>query len=370
MSLNIHAVSKVSALFLTPLLSFAQSPVFADPVVNIMDFSAVCDGANDDTSAIQAAAATVPDAGGTLLFPVGVCSVSDTTRLKSNTHVLGQGATIRNLPPKNWRHGVEGAFKIDAATNVTIEGMRFAWQHGVYNGGAAHIIEATNSRNVVIRDNVSDGGGDFAAAIGSADVLMEGNRVTEVDNACYDSWGGSHRIRVIDNTCVTTAREHPGVGAVQFTGINTDGTPAANSGFYASGNTVTINTPKGQAFEINGSPKGGTDKDITITHNRIIIGAQAWGVLVTYASHGKIIHNTIESIVPNIFGALFVADTSADWEISDNEASHIPAGPNPVFTNNGVGGAIVGNRAFKSPAARLLGQVGVNVMVSGNILVR
>ena len=282
--------------------------------------------------------------------------------------MLGRGATIRNLPPRAWLRGVGGAFEIDGVTNVTIEGMRFAWQYGGYNGGAAHIIEATNSQNVFIRNNVSDGGGDFAASVGSSDVLMEGNRVTEVDNACYDFWGGSRRIKVVNNTCTTTAREHPGVGAVQFTGFATNGAPTVNSGLYAFGNTVTINTPNGQAFEINGSPYGGADEDITITGNRIIIGAKAWGVLVTHASRGSITHNTIEATALRILGAVFVADTSSDWEVSSNTARNIPAGPNAVFANNGVGGKLVDNRAFNSQAARLLGPPGPNVVVSSNAM--
>ncbi len=319
-------------------------PAAAATTINVTKFGAKCDGKFNDTAALQLAAQAVPEAGGVLQFSPGICVVSAATPLKSNTRVAGQNTTIRNLPPAAWAHGVGGAFVINGATNVTIEGMRFSWQHGFYNGGVAHIIEATNASHVVIRHNVSDGGGDFAAFIGSSNIVMAGNQVTEVDNSCFDSWGGARQVRVIDNRCSTTTRTHPGVGAVQFTGIRTDFGPAINTGFYAARNDITINTPNGQAFEINGSPKGGANQDITIEDNHIVIAAHAWGVLVTYAAHGKIAHNRIDMSVADILGAIYVAETAPDWEISDNIARAVPGIKAAIFANKGAGGRFIGNR--------------------------
>ena len=337
----------------------------AGPVLDVKSFGARCDGKGDDTAAIRAAAAAVPAAGGTIVFASGTCLVSNTVALKSNTSVLGRGATIKNLPPAAWPHGVEGVFEMKGVANVTIEGMRFAWQHGTYNGGAAHILQAEQASHIVIRNNISDGGGDFMAVIGSSDVLMEGNRATEVDNSCYDAWGGATHIRVVNNFCSTTTRVHPGVGAIQFTGIATDQSPAFNQDFYAAGNIVYINTPNGQAFEINGSPKGGANDSIIITGNKIFIGAHAWGVLVTHASNGEISNNTIVATVPMVHGAVHVAATATNWKVIGNIASNITAGANGVFTNSGTGGAMADNTAYGS-SSPLHGAAGRNIAISGN----
>jgi len=322
----------------------AAYPSLAATVINPAKFGAKCDGQSDDTAAIQAAAKAVPNEGGVLQFSEGTCSISGETLLKSNTLVTGHGATIRNFPPRFWAHGVGGAFVIRGTSNVTIEGMRFAWQHGVYNGGAAHIIAAFNANHVVIRNNISDGGGDFAAIVTSTDVVMSGNQVTEVDDSCFDTWDGSHQIRVVDNRCTTTARKHRGVGAVQFTGIHSGGGPAFNSGFYAAGNEITINTPNGQAFEINGSPAGGSDQDITIVDNHITIATHAWGVLVTYAAHGKISRNRFDITSPDMMGAINVTASSPDWEVSGNTAHTVPGIRAAIFVNSGAGGRLSGNQ--------------------------
>ena len=339
---------------------------FAD-VVNVRDYGAKCDGTTDDTAAIRAAAAAVPATGGTIVFSGGICMIADATSLHSNTTVRGQGATIQNLPPASWRHGVNQAFSINGASNVTIEGMRFAYQHSVYNGGAAHIIEAIGSTNVTVRNNVSDGGGDFLASIGSNHVLSDGNVVTNVSNGCFDHWGGSADVRVVNNYCTTLSSAGTGVGAVQFTGIgNTDGGAAFNSGFYAAGNTIYINTTGGQAFEINGSASGGADDRLIITGNKIFITALAWGVLVTgNSNHGIIANNYIEATAPTVYGAVNVVSPATGWNVVGNIAYEVQAGSNGVFSNSGTGGLLANNLAYSS-STPLLGTAGTNVLTYGN----
>ena len=370
-----HFISYVCRCSLTYFLSssiFFQSVVssscnaMALVSLDVRDFGAKCDGINDDTAAIQTAAKALPVSGGDLVFPNGVCLVSNTTFLKSNTHVVGRGATLSNMPAPAWLHGIGGAFSLNNIENIVIEGMNFKWQKGFYHGGVAHIIESINSRNIIVRSNVSVGGGDFLASIGGDGILVEDNNVTEVDNACYDFWGGVRNVNVIRNVCATTARKHAGVGGIQFTAINTDGSPAKNSHFFASENIVTINTRSGQAFEINGSPLGGANEDIAITNNRISIASNAWGILITYSSNGTITKNVIKATNPSILGALYVAETSSNWIVDGNKAQNIPNGPNAIFTNKGSGGSLSNNLAVGITSPRLFDKPGPGVITYNN----
>ena len=56
--------------------------------VSVKDFGAVGDGVADDTAAIHAAIASIPAAGGTVQFPVGVYAISDTIFINKNRVML------------------------------------------------------------------------------------------------------------------------------------------------------------------------------------------------------------------------------------------------------------------------------------------
>jgi hypothetical protein len=338
--------------------------------VNAQDYGARCDGHRDDTQALRLAAAAIPSMGGALIFSAGTgnCMVSGPIRLKSNTHVIGLGATMQNLPWDAWTPpGVGTTLLLSGVTNITIQGMRFQYQHSFYNGGGAHIVEAVHSSNIVLRDNVSDGGGDFLASIGSSNVLSEDNIVTNVDNACFDHWGGSNNIRVTNNYCTAyDPARHGGVGAIQFTGINTDGSAALNYNFYAAGNTVYINAVNGQAITLNGAAKGGSDDKQIITGNHIYVTVPAWGILVTgNANNGIIANNYIDGSGGVNFSAIKVASPARNWTISGNIADGMRSGGNGVFVNSGSGGLLANNIAYNS-SSPLIGPIGTGIILYGN----
>lgn len=109
---------------------------FAD-VVNVKDFGAVGDGVTDDTKAIQAAL----DRAGVVFFPEGVYAKSDALCIKSDTTVIGHGATIKNIVGTASRWMTNGRClapsdmtEYDSTHDIAIIGLTFAGNGSDPNG--------------------------------------------------------------------------------------------------------------------------------------------------------------------------------------------------------------------------------------------
>jgi hypothetical protein len=75
-------------------LTKVRNQMIDGSVVNVVDFGAVGDGVNDDTSAIQAAIDSVVNTGGEVLIPAGIYKVTSTIYIESSsTTVRGENAS-------------------------------------------------------------------------------------------------------------------------------------------------------------------------------------------------------------------------------------------------------------------------------------
>lgn len=115
-------------------------------VTYVTAYGAKCDGATDDTSAIQTAVTAAPT-GSAIVFPIGNCLITNTiTFSKQYTHVVGQGvfATRITFNPA----GTATAFKFSAGAaelgGSSLEGMTFyATVGNVQTKTAVEIIDTT-----------------------------------------------------------------------------------------------------------------------------------------------------------------------------------------------------------------------------------
>ena len=323
----------------------------AAEIINVRDYGAKGDGATDDTAAIQAAVAAIPASGATLLFPPGNYIVSGTAALPSSTRMRGRGAIVTAAAKASWPGGqIVAAFTAaSGASNITIEEMRFAWPYltSSYGGGSGHIIDISGASHVVIRNNVSDGGGDFVAFIGTTDTLAEGNSVTNVSGACFDHWNNGSDGRVIGNYC-TTASGSVSSGGVWFSGLVTGNGAGTQTGLVVEGNEFYLSGTNGTAIEFNALTSSGATQKIIVAHNKVsVLAGNSWGVLVTgIAPYGIVEGNYFEGN-PGTYAAIQVQSYAQGWTVVNNIAYNWVAGSGQgVFSNNGTGGTFANNQCY------------------------
>jgi hypothetical protein len=347
-------------------------------ITNVLDWGAVGNGSTDDTTAIQLAATNLPAGGGMLLFPAGHnFLIHAGTTIPSNVSIMGYGATITAAAAANWSGGAISNTFNSTGTNVGVYGLKFVYPIGsaLNGGGAAHILGFTGgATHVIIRDNTSNGGGDFVGGAGAQDVYVAGNRATNLFNSCYDFWGGTssfvNDIKVIGNYCSsTTSASSTGFGGINYTGLNTDGSASTNTGFQAIGNEIYVNSPGGQAINVNGHASAGADNDFIITGNKIFINnLSVWGILVSgTANNGKIAHNILQggAVATGNFAAIAAFAPATNITIEQNDVYNWQASTEGIFVNTAVGGNILGNNAYSS-SSTLIGAVDTTTAVSSN----
>jgi hypothetical protein len=330
-------------------------PWHLEGVIDVKAFGATGNGTTDDTAAIQAAVAAIPPAGAILLFPRGNYLLSGGTGLPSGTTVDLRGSTITAAPAASWPSGAVASVFTSNRTGITVVGGNFLYPVGTANfgkGGVAHILYFGNgASNILVTDNISNGGGDFVSAVGVSGIIEYGNIVTNVDNGCLDHWGGSSNVKVIANYCSTTTGTRKGVGGIWFTGINTDFTPADGADFTARDNVLYFqNRSDGQAIGVNGHQTGGTNDEVVIANNTIFManGIKGWGILVTgHASNGIIEGNYLYGNA-GAYSAVNVFPPATNWVVQHNHANNWQAGTKQIFGNASPEGSLVGNRAPSS----------------------
>lgn len=327
-------------------------PGHFEGLVDVRDFGAVGNGTTDDTAAVQAAVAALPRTGAILLIPQGNYLVSGPTRLPSYATVDLRGATILAAPAPSWPSGAVGSVFVSNGTDITVVGGNFSYPVGTANfgkGGVAHILVFENgASNILVADNISNGGGDFVSAVGVSGITEYGNVVTNVDNGCLDHWGGSSNVRVVANYCSTTTGTRKGVGGIWFTGINTDFTPANGADFTARDNVLYFqNLGDGQAIGINGHQAGGRNNEVIISNNTIFManGVKGWGILVTGHANNGIIEGNYLHGNAGAYSAVNVYPPAINWVVQHNRANNWQAGSKQIFGNASVRGMLAGNRA-------------------------
>jgi len=340
-------------------------------VVSVLDCGATGDG-TDQTAQIQECAARVPSGGGKLYFPAGNYVIHDLTTLVSGTHVTGEGAgsVITAADQAAWPDSNVGtAFKGVGGSNYEVSGLRFAWPHG--NFGFAHILSFDGATNVSVHDNQSDGGGDFVAYIGSTNVITYGNTATNMFNSGCDHWNGGGYARCIGNYFSMVSSSPAGTAPVQFTGINSDGTPATITDFAAIGNTLYIDSAAASAGGIffNAHPDGGGDNRGLILGNKVIVNSSfaVQGIVVNgHANNVIVADNYCEGGNTNggEYPCVSVQSPATGVIVHDNLAYNWQAGSAGVFVNAGAGGSLHDNHALSS--STLLGSNSSTVTVYGN----
>jgi hypothetical protein len=226
----------------------------SSPIVSVLKFGAKCNGTTDDTTAIRAAAAAVPESGAALSFPKGKCAIHGTIYVKSHTHVQGDGSTLLAAVPwtpdhaagyallENVHHDPGGVRDAD----ISVNGMTF--DYGDFGpvavpGGGKHAVRFDFADDISVTNNVFyvRGAEDAVAGLGVANMLVRGNSAFEFRNCAYDFWYGPSNVRVIGNSAQTTT-------SVQMMNFNPDRTAGEGAGIVAKGLVLSGNT-----FEATGS---------------------------------------------------------------------------------------------------------------------
>jgi len=145
----------LGGLALTAMLLAAAALAQGEPDThNVGDYGAACDGAQDDTAAIQAAIESAALTGGNVVLPTGVCSIAGTLSVRSRVFLRGQGRGASTL------HRASGSYPSDHAMLVFGD---------VHHAGARRLTLDGN------RSGASASGGDLPGVIvrSSTDVNLE-----------------------------------------------------------------------------------------------------------------------------------------------------------------------------------------------------
>lgn len=119
---------------------------FAD-IVNVKDYGAAGDGVTDDTEAVSAALASIPDTGATLYFPPGTYLISAAFSIAKPVRICGM-ATIRQTTT-----AIEGSFIITGGP-VSISGLIFDLAE---KGGSDEVNDTAIMLNLGAQDvNIED----------------------------------------------------------------------------------------------------------------------------------------------------------------------------------------------------------------------
>lgn len=97
------------------------------PTIDVRSFGAKCDGVTDDTAKLQLAINSVPDSGGTVEYPNGVCLISNSLWIRSNMAFRGQGGMSKSTQIKR---------KDGMATDAIVAGI---WDGTTHARGATYL---------------------------------------------------------------------------------------------------------------------------------------------------------------------------------------------------------------------------------------
>ena len=202
---------------------------------NVKAFGALGDGVTNDTAAIQAAANAVTSTGGVLLFPAGVYVVTTAIAVKSNTAVVGQGATLLAAASGFSVNSAIITNQNNTATTLTdhdIAVRGITLDYGTSTpGGGAHAIDFQFVRNVSIVGCTFQcrGAGNATALKGCYNTLTSGCTAYGFINCAYDHWWTPRKARVIGCYAETAS-------SAQMVNFNPE--PTSGSGVFAASEFV------------------------------------------------------------------------------------------------------------------------------------
>jgi hypothetical protein len=319
------SVSLVNSSFALPLPAVPIAPSGAPTqrplankladTINVKDFGALGDGVTDDTAAINAAAAAIPNTGGVLLLPRGNFAVAGTTiynaiLVHSSTTVRCEGATITAIGPNANTLGLIQNIDLMASTltdhDIRVTGCNFVFPNWVA-GQPGKAMNFWFTSHVTVDNNTQIGGANMTAMIGSYDTLTTGNRAYGVTNAAYDHFSGGGRHRVIGNFAEVAPNPGGNDWGIQATGGNIANTPTPMDDILIDDNTIVYDgcaSTVGAPIGVNGY-SGGTMTHVTVTHNHLTnacAGNVSPGIYLSNNGQKTIADNTIVGAgAPSIF---------------------------------------------------------------------
>jgi len=327
--------------------------ISALPEIEASAFGA--DTSIDPTAALNAAAQSVPDSGGTLELTAGkVYDLTGPLVLKSNTILEGNGATLLDAVPisvdsSGFALVTNENFGASTLTdhNITVDNLNL--DYASVDGGGSHAISFREASNVTVENSTFHGGNDATALLATDDTLVTGCTAFNITNVAYDQWEGASDAIVSNNVAYLTGT---GSYGILFTGVGTtpdDQQSATNE--IASNNTI-YNAGQAGIWVCALSPDSSVS-DVIIAENQIDgENAGGAGVGVSGAGAGFLIEqNSISGISQNnaIFvrpdhwnspaGADILGNAISGCTTSDAEVAAIQAlGNNIEVANNQVAG--------------------------------
>lgn len=275
--------------------------------LNVMNYGALGNGANDDTTAFQAAIDALPSAGGTVVVPAGTYVIDPVrnVRLRSNMHLqLADGARLMAKRNNQERAYVLMVYKV---SNVEISGGQIVgdrdnhlgstgeWGHAIMIRGASKVTVRDIHLSKCWGDGISIGGAMVTGAptvpcndVVIANVVCTGNRRQGMTVGCASN------VKVYDSEFSDTNGIAPGCGI--------DIEPDANDSRITTTvhiENCLIRNNQGNGILIYKRVSGVTVKKCVIEYNG------GHGILTIGPDSGYIAQNTIRHnyLVGMMFGA-------------------------------------------------------------------
>jgi hypothetical protein len=330
----------------------ASVGVAAEPLaVAAQDFGIVADGKTDVGPALERAVVAATRRAQILLLPCGVyfidsasvrlpdhakirgsgaCSVIKQGAHVSSTSVIGDlvnsdgGTWTLLFTNDDWKHG-------DA--DISIENLAFDMSAAPAGTSASVAILFYNVSEVrldriIVAGAASKGArsDDGIAFVNSSRFQITNSRVTDILNACYDTWGNSSDFSIDKNEC--DAASVPSSCGVLVTAMNTDLTPALIQNARVTNNIIDNVGATAIWVEGGWNKRTGTGATYGVARNVSVVGNSVRGVTryhgirVSDAHDITISHNRVESVAADAF----VSATEYDGEqsnltIDDNQFS-------------------------------------------------
>jgi hypothetical protein len=367
-----------------PAASIANPKDCVRPLLNVTNFGATGNGTTDDTAAIQSAVSAGAGANSYVYFPCGTYLINSVSiTISNNTRLVGAGrcavikggallanspnGSIVGLPVSNppWRLVMTNGDWVNGGSNIIIEDLKFDLTVAAPSATASTSALLFNKVNGARIENVSvvgdaSGGAGSADGIGfisSSNYSVAHNSVVNVNNACYDNWGGGTDFVIEGNFCdqkfVSSAY------GILITGQFTNLTPATTARGRVIDNVIRNAGPTGIWVQggwnqaTGGGATYGSVVDVTVTGNVIDTITKFHGIRVSDSSRINISNNAIRS--PSATAITVSSEylgNQTDLIINGNVISqcNASAGANPcvffgstnskmVFSNNRIVGS-------------------------------
>lgn len=385
-------------------------------LVNVLLAGAVGNGTVDDTSAIQAAATAIGNAGGgCLYFPAASYLISSPIVLHSNTIVLGCGAASVMVPSPSWADASSSTimdltggncffqnynYSASVITDQNIIVMNMSFNYGSYITASAHALKFRKVKGVKILHCYFYYGANATGLLACDDTLTFGCTSIGAQNAGFDHWEGCTNVKVSGNHVVLGTTT--GATGIQVSGLGTNSQQLTSSGISVVGNTVVSGDA---SYAITGASGNGTsvtfsfaalpvpiqpgDSYVTTAGNTpsgyngtfLVTSSTPTSVTVTNTTTGTLtVAGTIATVsgwVGITFNALGATSASNDGVITGNKLTNcsiVLDGPlrNCAVTANIIDGAAASfwlrNASGATANCVLSGNIFANpVVVAGNV---